>query len=414
MRKFWVTFKFESLTLMKKKAWIITTVFFLLLALVLSSLPGFLARRAERKAAQRKLEVSQEQPEEEAIGVLWPEPMAAILLQLDGLKDAQVFEEEAALKAAITTGEITKGFVFDDPYRLRILSQDLSVGDLRNTGVEAALRQLHLEAAYEREGIDRKALARAQDLQVEVTPVALGKNAASNFMVALFGMLLVYMMVLIYGQLVAVAVAREKDNRTMELLITTTKPTYLIWGKVLAITAVSSLQVFLLLGTGMLGLLSYQDREMGGLLQTLLQALTPELLGLLMLYTMVGAFMYFFIFASLGALVSKVEDVGAGTAPIQVIFIGSYFLCSTAMQQPEGALMRFLSIFPFSSPMGMYVRASLTTVPTLDLVLSVALLFVTTLLLAHVAVRLYRMGSLLYGKRVGLAKALSMLLSKEH
>jgi len=119
--------------------------------------------------------------------------------------------------------------------------------------------------------------------------------------------------------------------------------------------------------------------------------------------------MYYFLYASVGALVSKVEEVNSAMTPVQFVFIAAFLLSSMGLNMPGGTLMRVISIVPFTSPMAMFIRYSMTTVPIVDLIGALVLLLVTLYIMAYLATRIYRMGTLNYGNRIGFFKAVGMV-----
>lgn len=199
----------------------------------------------------------------------------------------------------------------------------------------------------------------------------------------------------------------------MELLVTSTSPFSLIVGKVLAAAVIGVLQMSLFGLSMAIGLMLNKDSYPEGLLDSVGLRITPDGLAIFLIFSILGYLMYLFMFAGLGALVSKVEDVSTSISPVMMVFIAVYMLTNFTINLPESIIARVSSIVPLSSPMAMFARYSLVSIPAFELILAVVLLVISTLLLAWISIKIYRLGTLNYGNRVGLIKALRTVFSKK-
>ncbi len=156
----------------------------------------------------------------------------------------------------------------------------------------------------------------------------------NNYALSFALMLLIYMIVLMYGNGVSSIIAREKDSRTMEILITSTRPTSLILGKVAAAGVAAIVQF------GMVVLAAYVGYQLNRELyppfvsMMLSGTLTPSFLWTYLFFSLFGFILYLFLFAALGSTVSKMEDLGSATALVQFLFIGGYILATFAANMP--------------------------------------------------------------------------------
>ncbi len=123
--------------------------------------------------------------------------------------------------------------------------------------------------------------------------------------------------------------------------------------------------------------------------------------------------MYLFLYASLGSIVSKVEDVSSATAPVVFLFLIGYIVSSFSMSAPNSNLVMIVSLIPFTSVMLMPFRTAIATVPTWQYLLSGGLLLVTTILLAFLSIKIYRQGTLNYGNKRGIVHAIKAAFNKE-
>lgn len=247
-----------------------------------------------------------------------------------------------------------------------------------------------------------EAMTKGLETNVIILDDSLQKNMVFSF-VMLFGL---YILILMYGQSVATSVAREKDSRTMELLITSTQADELILGKVLAAGLVGILQIttiFLGLFIGYLLNRSVYPRFIIEMIQTSLQW---DVVFIYIIFSVFGYLLYLFIFASLGSLVSKVEDVAGAVTPVTFLFVFAYIIATIGMSSPNAGIVKISSYIPFVSLFTTPIRYALTDVTILEIGISIGLMMVVSYLIMKLSIYIYRQGSLNYGNKMSLIKLL--------
>lgn len=211
---------------------------------------------------------------------------------------------------------------------------------------------------------------------------------------------LVYVSVLLNGQLVAQGVVEEKSSRVVELLLATIRPWQLMTGKVVGIGIVGLLQVLCI---GVAGTIA-------GLATKVLTISTSAALGTiawLIVWYLLGFFMYAVAFAGLGALVSRQEEVAATVAPATIFLILGYVLgSSTLPSDPGNRVIEVLSVVPLFAPVMMPMRLAMGGVPAWEAILAVVIVAALIPVLIWVAARIYRNAVLRTGARVKLSQAL--------
>ena len=216
---------------------------------------------------------------------------------------------------------------------------------------------------------------------------------------ALAGMFVLYMSILIFGQFVAMGIVEEKQNRVVEVVLSRIKPAQLLVGKVLGIGALGLLQV-LAIGAAAVVALTFVD-----LPDVSLAGLGAEIIASVVFWYLLGFTLYSFLYAALGATVSRQEDLqGAVILPVFLILPG-FFLAQVAVEFPDGSLATVGSLVPFWTPMVMPVRMASGGVPWLQVALSVALVALTIVVLVRVGARVYSGAVLRTGARVKLRDA---------
>ena len=234
---------------------------------------------------------------------------------------------------------------------------------------------------------------------------------------------LIYVAVLLYGAMVMRGVIEEKSNRIVEVIASSVRPFELLMGKVLGIGAVGITQ---LVGWGALMaaatlaagplLLAFAGPEavpgavpgaeaagLGVDPAALAAAFSPGLLAAFVLYFAGGYLLFASVFAAIGSAVDQESDAQTLQVPVMIPIVLPMLFLPYVLDQPEAPLSVFLSLFPFSSPVLMVVRMSVTVVPPWQVAVSLVLLTGAFIGAVWVASRIYRVGILMVGKKATLA-----------
>jgi len=222
------------------------------------------------------------------------------------------------------------------------------------------------------------------------------QSAALAYVLLIF----LYGTMLMYGIQVAMGVVEEKSSRVMEVLITAVQPLDLMIGKVLGVGLVGLTQYGTWVGLGLVTILVSGALGGGSLGQSVdVAAVPPATLFFFLIFFVLGYLLFASIYAALGSLVNRTEDVNSVTTPVTIIMVGTYLLSIYSLGNADADLVRWLSFVPFFTPMLMFIRVALSNPAWWELLISVVLLALSSLFFAWVAAKIYRVGVLLYGKR---------------
>lgn len=272
-----------------------------------------------------------------------------------------------------------------------------------------ALGSLATEQRLREAGLGNEEIAGAfapADLEVVATGDAVsGEEYASTFgVVYAFGFVL-YMTLIMYGNMVAMGVIGEKSTRITEIMTASVKPTEQMTGK--------------LLGVGLLSLTQFGAWAVAGLITLAIDAIRggnfdlitipPGTLLLFVVFFVLGFLLYSSLFAGLGSLLSRVEDAGPLMTPFSMLLITGFILTIYAMSDPDGMVSTIGSFIPFFTPMTMFARMELGDPALWEVALGIGLLIATTAAAVWAAARLYKAGVLMYGKSPSFAGAMKLL-----
>ena len=253
-------------------------------------------------------------------------------------------------------------------------------------------------------------------------------EAQSSMVATVIGYILafvLYMFLLIYGSMVMQSVIEEKNNRVLEVMVSSVKPFDLMMGKILGVGSVAVLQVViwgvLILGMGTLVvphlmpdevMASASAIEQGAALQNadldpeMMQAIAAvtdvsyllKIFVSMILFVFGGFLLYAAMFAAVGSAVDNVQDASQLQTPITVPIILGLLMMMAVINDPTSKLAFWFSVIPFTSPIVMMARIPYD-IPTWEIVLSLVVLYASFVALVWFAAKIYRVGIFMYGKK---------------
>lgn len=262
-------------------------------------------------------------------------------------------------------------------------------------------------------------------------------NMAISYVMAF----MIYMFVVMFGNMVMQSVINEKSNRIVEVIISSVKPFELMMGKILGVASVAIVQflIWIILTFGLV--LGFQStigkklmmdqltsstagteqlvkmadvsgmnmaelasaagsNKVADLLTALSEIDFPYILGCFLIYFVLGYLLYASMFAAIGSAVENEADTQQLVIPITIPLMLGFFIMLHTFKHPDSALSVWASIIPFTSPMVMLARIPFDGgVPTWELLTSIGLLLITFILAAYLSAKIYRVGILMYGKK---------------
>ena len=408
MRDFGIVFKYELRQQLGKRTVQVTTLILVLIALAATSFPRISAMFSSDKdgqAAQADTTLTQD------VGYVFADDaQRQAYTDLLGLQEGNHYAARDDLVAALKEKALKVGFVFTGDTSFETIYQDKGMEDRYESVLSQLVSQRHKDALLADKGLTTEDLAAIEAFAPDTTTIVMGKNTENNILLSMVLMVMVYMLVLIYGNTTSTMIAREKDSKAMELLITSTKPTPLILGKVAAAGVSGIVQFGLIVVAALGGFLFSQDYYSPMVRQMLLGSLSQSYILTYLFFSITGYILYLFLYAALGSTVSRVEDVGSATAVVQFIFIAGYVASTFVMNVPNGPVSVATSLIPFTAIMVMPMRAGLATVPAWQMIAAGALMLLTVALFAWLSIKIYRWGSLNYGNKTNIFKVLKEAL----
>lgn len=312
---------------------------------------------------------------------------------------------------------IGSGAIDDPTHGITLLSRG-SVSMMTDAYITGQLRNAIEDARLESYNIPdiKKILADVQaDVRMSTVRIDQEKDTETSsefsYFLALAMDMMLYMFIIIYGQMVMTSIIEEKNNRVLEIVVSSVKPFQLMLGKITGVGLVAITQILiwaLLIGTATAVATPFLTPETLGddvpveIAGAISQFTEPGFLISLLLYTLlffIGGFLFYAsIYAAIGSAVSNVQDASQlssiATMPVIIGIIGSMAI----MNDPGSTLAFWISVIPFTSPMAMMARLPYG-VPGWEIALSLLLLYVAFIFMIWLCGKIYRVGIFMYGKK---------------
>lgn len=276
----------------------------------------------------------------------------------------------------------------------------LVMADSNVATANSAVKDLYQLKMLRRHGLSAEQAGQVMTVQIKPNVQNLGKDQTKNFYSAFIMIYALYIAVMTYGQMVATNVASEKSSRAMELLTTSASPVAMMFGKIIASCLAGLTQLVGIFGSALLFYNLNRASWQGNQMINSIFNVPPDLLLYMILFFLLGFFIYGMMFGAVGSLVSKPEDIGSVAMPIILVFVIGFAVVMSSIEDPNNAIgMKICSFIPFTSSMAMFARIAMGSVSTGEIALSIAILVVSTVLIGILAAKIYRAGVLMYGTR---------------
>ncbi|WP_409343209.1 ABC transporter permease [Paenibacillus sp. MBLB4367] len=413
MNSMWTVVKFTFWTRFKAKSTIISNLIFAVLLTVMINLPYIISQFSsdepskigvfdDQQGVSVKLEEyfkKQEKPD-----------VTVIRLKDQGGKEAN----EKFAKDQIKDGQIEGYVEFAEEagkgFPKIVYKSEDSIGSGMKSDLQTALSSVKTEMAVRDANLSQDVLNKLfspvaiESVQISTTGDSVGQGKSESQMALAFGLVyallfMLYIGVIGYGNMVATEITAEKSSRVMEVLISSVSPLKQMFGKIIGVCMLGLTSIVLYIVVGGANLVLPHNRELLDKLNLNLNDLPIGLLFYFILFYLTGYFIYATIFAAVGSLVSRTEEVGQAIMPVTFVIIAAFMISMYGLQDPNATFVVVMSFIPFFSPLLMFLRIGMSDPAVWEIWLSIGILFASILGMGWLAAKIYRTGVLMYGKR---------------
>ena len=411
MKQFFTIFKHELTQYFKSKMFVITTLILVLAVsgyLFAPRVGEFLNKSKNTESSEEKKSEVLVKSDNADLEKLLPAIAASFPQQNVKITNNSVDE----IKKQIKDQSVEFAFVLSSDLKSYTYLANISaLLDPNLNTMDNLLKTLYSHAYLKKHGLNDTQIAEVQNPNITHTIESISKDGTKNFWYAYVMVFVLYMVIMMFGQKVAMSVVTEKTSRAMEVLITSASPVALMFGKILASSVAGIFQITAIFGSAFISYnINKSYFETNAVINTLFN-FPASLVGYLLIFFLLGFLIYSFLFGAMASTVSKIEDLSSVVMLIQIIFVAGFVVSTNAMTSGDvnSELMKGLSLFPLTSPMAMFTRIAMSEVPGLEILLSVALLILATILIGYIAAKIYRVGVLMYGTRPTLGKIIKAI-----
>ena len=398
MKQFGKILKFELKNYAKNKAFVGVTIFLMVVIAIVMFFPRITAL------------FESDDPSDTTADLFVMLVKAEDLTQADMVKqtfaasftdyEVQITDAEiSVIKYKITSGDVECAFVMNGATSFTYYVDNLSMYDMNPDIATSVLQQIYQMNAMINGGMSAEDDEGVMSIQINGEVESLGKDQMQNFFYTYIMIFALYMVILLYGQMVAMSVATEKSSRAMELLITSAKPINMMFGKVLAACMAGLVQLVAIFGSA---LVFYNVNKSywgdNGIIDSIFN-IPPELFVYMLVFFLLGFLIYAFLYGAISSTVSKLEDINTAVQPVTFLFIIGFMVVMFSMSSGsvDNILMQICSYIPFTSPMAMFTRIAMSTVPWYEIAISIGILVASTFGIGILSAKIYRVGVLMYG-----------------
>jgi ABC-2 type transport system permease protein len=423
MNKIFLIIKREYISRVRKKSFIVMTVLAPLLVVFFYGLIFYFAINKDIGESQKKIYVSDETGG--FVGKLHNTSLVEFTFGSTNENEAKKIIEDDHFYAVLIIPKNDPNFKHVQLY----YKEQPGIGTI--SYIESQLQQEIKDLKLAEHHIDQDVIADINSTKINLSTIKItssgleSSDSMASTAIGFLGAFLIYMFIFLYGVQIMQGVIEEKTNRIVEVLISSVKPFELMMGKIIGIAMVGLTQfviwllIISLLGASTSGIILsnlHLDPEttqalnqsnvhaaggdMGSFLLALKSINYVLILGMFLFYFIGGYLFYGALFAAVGAAIDNETDKQQFMLPITLPLVFGFVLAQSAVTaNPNSSLAFWLSIIPFTSPVTMMVRLPFG-VPTWEIILSVICMIAGFVFTVWIASRIYRIGILMYGKKV--------------
>lgn len=419
MNKMGTIISFTFKNKVRTKSFMITTLILVLLLSIGMNVPYFIkVFQGDDGAKNTQIGVVAEQGNRAAELLLAYAPPAAPKADADEDMDTVAFKaftsaDDAALKQGLDDDKIEGYLTFDakgaegvPPVTYHSKDGELD-GDLQ-TYLQTALQQINTQL------IAGDKLT-GEQVAAMFAPVSIGTQQLStdgtdggttdeskpaiNYVIVYVLLILFFMSITMTGNMISAEVTSEKSSRIMEILITSASPLTQMFGKVIGIFLVGLMQIAIISASIAANLMLPHNASILTDFDLDLGQLNYGILVYGFILYVLGYFLYALMYAAVGSIVSRTEDLGQAVMPVMMCTFVAFYIPLFSISAPNTMLIKVASYVPITSPLSMLLRIGIGEVAFWEIAVSLILLLVTTFGLGWLAAKIYRTGVLMYGKR---------------
>ncbi len=398
--------KFTMSDMLKRKSFIISTLIILVLIVVGFNVPKIIKTIDGDDSAKKLLIVDSANIFEGNL-----ETLKVTNLGYEIRIENKSFDE---IKKLIEDDEIDSSIIIeqkDNNVQIRYIVENTNMMEGVPEDIITAINTMYSNIQISKLGLTPEQLQSiTPNFEFSLEQTSEEKASGNIFAIMLMSIVLFYAIYFCAYQ-VSSSITTEKTSKIMETLVTSTSPKTIVLGKTIGIGIVGLIQMILIVGTAICSAKAFLEPEM---IEAVLDMsnITPYLGIVTIIYFILGYFAYALLYALTGSTVSKPEDIQSANGPVAILAVVGFYLSYFTMMNPTSELNVLASMLPISSPFCMPFRIMMGIASTSDVIISIAILLVTILVIAQIAIKIYSNAIFNYGTKMSISDIVKIYRDK--
>ena len=290
---------------------------------------------------------------------------------------------------------------------------DASVREVQS--IDAIVKNLRQSDLLAEQNLAPAAITKVLNPDVKINLETVNKNGAASVIYTFVLIYALYMAITFYGSHVMNSVVTEKTSRAMEVLATSVKPNALLFGKIISTSLAGLIQIAAIIIEAFICVKISSANNSSFPVNQIISNIPTQILIYMLVFFLLGFLIYSFLYGAFASTVSKIDELGSAIMPVQIIIVFTFIVTMSTINSgnADTPFNVFLSYFPFTAPMMMFTRAIISNVSTLEIILSILVLIVSTYFIGWLSARIYRVGILMYGEKPNFIKLMGAIFKKQ-
>ena len=408
MRDILIVTKFTLIEALKKKAFIVSTIIMILMIVLASAFTKIIPKLANNNEKDKILIVDNDNIFENQLNTM----------NELGLNNEFIIAKEktslADVKAKIKNKDIKKGIIIskaEGKIKIEYVVENTSLMMNSPVDIQKALKEIYSRNQLKKLNLTQQQI-QSLEPNFEYTIVSSQeKDANKNITVILALTGLLFAAIYTFAYQVSTSITTEKTSKIVETLVTYTKARNIVLGKTFGIGLAGLIQLLIIAIISIFSINTFVDKNMLSAFLDL-STITPALGITIIVYFILGYMEYALLYALTGSFVSNPEEVKAAATPASLIAVMSFYLAYFTIMSPTSNLNSIASIVPFSSPFSAPFRVMLGVATPREMIMSVLILIMTNILIAHIAIKVYTNAIINNGTKLSLKEIIKMYKTK--
>ena len=408
MRSLFTVIAFTIKDMIKRKSFIISNIIILLIIVIGFNVPKFLSGIKEESTKVTVLD-------NENIFEGRLDNLHEQFLDLGYDVDVDKESSKEQVQEKVKNKEVSSAIILtenDNGLYFEYLVDGMGLNTTVPTDVISTIQLTYQNMQLAKLGIPEENLPKINtESNISVTSLSTDESSSNVFVMMMLSIVLFYA-IYFYAYQVSSAITIEKTSRIIETLVTSTSPRIIVLGKTIGIGLVGIMQTLILILVAVISANTFLEPDTAKAIFEMMK-LSPQMIGIIAVYYLLGYSLYALLYALTGSTVSKPEEIQSANGPVAILAVIGFYLSYFTMMNPTSNLNEIAALVPISSPFCMPFRVMMGLSSTNEVILSIVILLITIFIIAKISIKIYSSAILNYGERISLKKMFGMYKSKD-